>query len=34
MENQNIREHYPIQEIVEKKNILSYYLPQSEDEDV
>ncbi|MDD4961531.1 MAG: ATP-binding cassette domain-containing protein [Candidatus Marinimicrobia bacterium] len=34
MENLNIREHYPIQEIVEKKNILSYYLPQSEDEDV
>lgn len=32
MEGLKIREHYPLQEIVEKKDILSYYLPQSEDE--
>lgn len=34
MKDLEIREHFPLQEIVEKKDILSYYLPQSEDEDV
>ncbi|MDD3095145.1 MAG: ATP-binding cassette domain-containing protein [Candidatus Neomarinimicrobiota bacterium] len=34
MEDLHIRDHYPLQEIIEKADILSYYLPQSEDEDV
>lgn len=34
MDELKITEHFPLKEIIEKKDILSYYLPQSEDEDV
>ncbi len=34
MENLSLIEHFPIEEIIEKKDILSYYLPHNEDNSV